>query len=375
MPADSTFMRQRLAMHGASRLKLGLFGANCSSGRAVTAADERWTGSWPDNLRLARLADEAGIDFMLPIARWKGYGGTTDYQGTTLETFTWATGLLANTKRLTVFGTVHAPLIHPVIAAKACVTADHVGEGRFGLNVVCGWNEGEFEMFGVTQRDHEQRYAYAKEWLNAVKAMWTREDEFDFDGQFIRLKQVRAKPKPYRGTRPLIMNAGASPTGQDFAIHNCDALFSTPASAGSFEEFARFIEQAKGVAAQNGRDLDIYTVGVVTCRPTANEAKEYYRTCVLEQADWGAVDRILAMRKITPASVPMEEFERLRRHTANGLGGLPMIGTPDDVAEEMAKLSAAGVRGIGLSLINYADELPYFCAEVLPRLKKKGLRA
>ena len=47
----------------------------------------------------------AGIDFMLPIARWKGYGGDTDYQGTTLETITWATGLLAKTKRLTVFGT------------------------------------------------------------------------------------------------------------------------------------------------------------------------------------------------------------------------------------------------------------------------------
>ena len=34
------------------------------------------------------------------------------------------------------------------------VTADHVGEGRFGLNIVVGWNEGEFEMFGVEQREH-----------------------------------------------------------------------------------------------------------------------------------------------------------------------------------------------------------------------------
>jgi alkanesulfonate monooxygenase SsuD/methylene tetrahydromethanopterin reductase-like flavin-dependent oxidoreductase (luciferase family) len=40
-----------------------------------------------------------------------------------------------------VFGTVHAPLIHPLIAAKQLVTADHIGQGRFGLNIVCGWNE------------------------------------------------------------------------------------------------------------------------------------------------------------------------------------------------------------------------------------------
>ena len=59
---------------------------------------ERWSGSWPDNLKLARMADEAGIDFLLPIARWKGYGGDTDYQGATLETLTWASGLLASTQ-------------------------------------------------------------------------------------------------------------------------------------------------------------------------------------------------------------------------------------------------------------------------------------
>ncbi len=71
-------------------------------------------------------------------------------------------------------------------------------------------------MFGATLRDHEQRYEYAQEWLDAVKLAWTREDEFDFDGRFFKLKKVRAWPKPYGGSRPLIMNAGASPTGQAF---------------------------------------------------------------------------------------------------------------------------------------------------------------
>ena len=91
-----------------------------------------------------------------------------------LRDVTWASGLLAATKRLIVFGTVHAPLIPPLIAAKEFVTADHIGEGRFGLNVVCGWNEGEFEMFGVTLRDHETRYHYAQEWLNVIKLAWSR---------------------------------------------------------------------------------------------------------------------------------------------------------------------------------------------------------
>ena len=45
------------------------------------------------------MADRAGIEFMLPIGRWKGYGGATDYQGATFETVTWASGLLAKTER------------------------------------------------------------------------------------------------------------------------------------------------------------------------------------------------------------------------------------------------------------------------------------
>src|SRR5262245_61078385 len=126
-------MRNRMAMYNTNKLKIGLFGANCSSGRAVTMVPERWTGNWPDNLQLAGMADEVGLDFLLPIGRWKGYGGDTDYQGATFETITWATGLLGATKRITVFGTVHAALFNPIMAAKMIVTADHIGEGRFGL--------------------------------------------------------------------------------------------------------------------------------------------------------------------------------------------------------------------------------------------------
>jgi FMNH2-dependent dimethyl sulfone monooxygenase len=187
---------RRVGLGSTHRLKIGLFGANCSSGRAVTKLPGRWTGSWAECKRLAQMADEAGIEFMLPIGRWKGYGGETDYQGATLETITWATGLVACTQNLVAFGTVHAPLIHPIVAAKAMVTADQIGEGRFGLNLVCGWNEDEFTMFGVTQRDHEGRYDSAKEWLDAVNAMWSRDEPFEVDGAYIKLKEVRAKPKP-----------------------------------------------------------------------------------------------------------------------------------------------------------------------------------
>ena len=367
-------MDDRVSMYNGNAFKLGLFGANCSSGRAITKVPERWSGSWPDNLALAGMADDAGLDFLLPIGRWKGYGGETDYQGETYETVTWATGLLAATKRITVFATVHAPLLHPVTAAKQFVTADHISEGRFGLNIVCGWNQGEFKMFGVTQRDHEARYEYGQEWIDVIRMMWEREDTFDFKGSYLNLESVRAKPKPFGGTRPLIMNAGASPTGQAFAVRNCDALFCTPTGAETVDQLANGIQHAKTLAAAEGREIDVYSVGVVTCRPTTAEAEEYHRHCIIDDADWDAVDNILAMKDIRPDTVGAEEFQRLRRHQAHGMGGIPIVGDPDAVADEIARIQSAGLRGIGVSFVNYLEELPYFRDEVLPRLERMGLR-
>jgi dimethylsulfone monooxygenase len=43
---------------------LGTFSSNCSSGMSITKIKERWDGSWESNLKLAKLLDEAGIDFM-----------------------------------------------------------------------------------------------------------------------------------------------------------------------------------------------------------------------------------------------------------------------------------------------------------------------
>jgi hypothetical protein len=97
---------------------------------------ERWDANWDQNRILAVMADEAGIEFLLPIARWIGYGGDTDFQNNTLEMITWATGLLASTRRMTIFATAHAAFTHPIVAAKQFATMDQIGGGRFGLNVV-----------------------------------------------------------------------------------------------------------------------------------------------------------------------------------------------------------------------------------------------
>ncbi|HLG69923.1 MAG TPA: LLM class flavin-dependent oxidoreductase [Chloroflexota bacterium] len=368
-------MNPRLAMGTANKLKLGFFAPNCSSGKFVSKASGIWSAQWDDMVKLAQLADESGIEFILPVGRWKGYGGDTDYHGASYETITWASGLLALTKNVTVFGTVHSALFPPLIAAKQMVTADHIGHGRFGLNVVCGWNEGEFDMFGVKPGDHDRRYRLGQEWLDVVRMIWDQ-DDFDFKGEFFDLKGVREKPKPYGGTWPVTMNAGASADGREFALRNCDAWFtgirlSSGLKAG-MGEAGKVIQAAKAEARSYGREIGAFTTGVVVCRPTRKEAEEFYHYVGYEMADWNCIDNMLAMKGWD--TKPAEELERLREAYASGNGGTPLLGSPDDVAAALAGVSEAGFDGCGISFFNYVNEFPYFRDEVLPRLERMGLR-
>jgi alkanesulfonate monooxygenase SsuD/methylene tetrahydromethanopterin reductase-like flavin-dependent oxidoreductase (luciferase family) len=370
---DRGLQADRLAMYSPNKLKIGFFGPNCSSGIAATKVPERWSGSWEDNVRLARMLDAAGIEFMLPVARWKGWGGETNFEHATFETVTWACGLLAATERITVFGTVHAPLVHPVFAAKQFVTVDHVSRGRFGLNVVCGWNQDEFDMFGLTQREHDDRYAHGSEWLDVIQKLWTETGTSTFEGTYFQLPGLEGEPKPFGGTRPIVMNAGASPAGKAFALARADYLF-TPLR--TIESGAENIAAMKAEARARGREIDVFTSVSIVCRPTTREAQDYYRWFADENADWGAVEHMHDIGKSHGSTSHRDgAYERMKVRYAAGYGGYPLVGDPDTVVAEIARISAAGMMGLAAGLVNYLDEFPYIAAEVLPRLERLGLRA
>ena len=148
-------------------------------------------------MAIARAAEAAGLEALIPVARWRGMGAPSRREAhRSFESFTWAAGIAAVTERIQVFATFHIPVTHPVSAAKQIATVDHISSGRFAVNLVAGWNEDEFAMFGIEQREHDDRYAVADEWMSFLKQIWNAEGEFDFDGPLLpgAPRAVRAAP-------------------------------------------------------------------------------------------------------------------------------------------------------------------------------------
>lgn len=356
-------------LKSATKLKLGVFSANADGGLAITDVNERWKAGWDDNLTAAQIADRAGLDFFLPIARWRGFGGKNRVREWSFETFTWAAALAAATENIGLFMTVHVPLVHPLYAAKALATVDHISKGRAGLNIVCGWNPKEFGMFGVPLV--EKGYDQASEWLEIVERVYASDEPVDYDGTYYKLAQAVSRPASLQSPRPVTMNAAFGGPGRDFAARACDYLFTTFTE---IEEAGRAIEDIGTRASAAGRDVGVYTVCHVVCRETQKEADDYYRRYAVEQADHAAVDDHMAGKKEFSGSHDKAAYERYRQRFAGGAGTYPLIGTPEKIAAEMKAISDKGYQGIALSFVNYTQELPFFCDRVLPLLRQQGLR-
>jgi dimethylsulfone monooxygenase len=265
-----------------------------------------------------------------------------------------------------------------VVAAKQMATTDHVGQGRFGLNIVCGWNQDEFEMFGFSQREHDLRYEYGAEWWAVVKQLWSGKGPLDFDGQFFHLKALEALPRPCGGRNPIMMNAGASPAGRAFAIQNSDLHFD---GCERLEDSEARIKDTRRRAAAIGREIQVWTSASIVCLPSRKEVDEYLHR-VAENADWGAIDHMLGLFGMNSnmRSFQIEKLKQIREHEmARSIlgyagGSFHISGDPDGVARELNRYHELGFDGLAVHFVDYLGELPYFVQEVIPRLERMGLR-
>lgn len=360
--------RAHVPVYNENRLKLGIFGTNCSNGCTITHAATSFEPTYAHNVKIARLADTLGLELLVPVGRWKHFGGTTMFNANNMEVYTWATALACNTERIMVYATSHVPTVHPLFAAKQAATIDNISNGRFGLNLVCGWFKPEIEMFGITQLAHADRYGMAEDWLTCVKRAWTEQD-FDHDGAFYHIRGGFLQPKPIQKPHPVLINAGNSEEGREFSAKNVDFNFVTIATK---EQAAGLVRDIRERATKHGRECGVMSYGLVCCRDTEREAQDLYRR-IVDEGDWEATRNIMNLLGIESSSFN-EQIKQFGERFIAGWGGYPLVGTPEQVVDIMKELADLGIEGFILCWLDYYEELKYFGERVLPLMRQAGLR-
>jgi len=364
----SQWRREHVPVYNTNRLKLGIFGMNCSNGCTITHAPTTFEPTYAHNVKIARLADSVGFELLVPVGRWKHFGGSTKFNENNLEVYTWATAMACNTERVMVCATSHTPTAHPLFAAKQGASIDNISNGRFALNIVCGWFRPEIEMFGKKLLAHDERYQMASDWVTCVKRAWTEQD-FTHQGDYFSIIDGYLSPKPIQRPYPVLLNAGNSEEGRDFSAREMDFNFITIATVEQGAELVRDIHRR---AAGYGRECGVMSYALVCCRDTEAEARALYDS-IVEQGDWEAAHNIMQLLGIESGSFN-EQIKQFGERFIAGWGGYPLVGTPEQVVEKMIELNNSGIEGLILSWLDYYEELKYFADRVMPLMEQAGLR-
>jgi FMNH2-dependent dimethyl sulfone monooxygenase len=355
---------------------LGLFLPTQSGGWTPSTAPRGTSWNYDYNARLTVRADELGFDLAFALAQWLGkggYGGKTKYREQGIDPLITTAGLAPLPRNIVLISTGHVLYgWHPLHLAKMGATIDHMSDGRWGLNVVTGYVPTEAPMFGLKQPEHDLRYVIAAEFLQAMEALWRSNANLTFDGAHYQMKDAFVTPKPRHG-RPIIVNAGSSEAGLDFAARHSDLLFITSPAGAEFEDavaslpdFNRHIKE-KGVAV--GNKVTTIINPHIICRDTEKEAKDAFRA-IAAQEDAEAVDNL--MQSFTKGD--NKSFRGHKRDQRIVGGNIQMIGTPEQIVDGMLRLKAAGCDGIQINFFDFEPDLEYFGARVLPLMVQAGLR-
>ena len=357
------------------KLKLGSFGSNVKGACAVTTAEGALGGDWASTVEVARLADAMEFEAIVPLGRYRGFGGETDYGGESFEVYTWAAGLAAATRTPAVFATSHVPIVSPVLAAKQAATIDHISGGRFALNVVTGWHKTEMEMFGAAMLDHDTRYDAAAEWLEIIQLLWERDEPITYDGKFFRATDALLKPRPLQRPRPPIMCAGQSAKGIDFAARYCEIGFIAFEKAGALAQMKAAVDNFKAIAwRDHGRSINLWSLAYIIQGDTEREARQLYDYYVRQTGDFVAAKNVITINGMHAQTWSEDVLRERLEDVVAGFGSYPLIGTPEQIVEGLQMLSASGLDGVVLSWPGYKSGMEEFQAKVMPLLVQAGLR-
>jgi pyrimidine oxygenase len=348
-------------------LELGLFLPNTRGGTIMaTGSPPQRMPTFALNAAITRLAEENGFEFVLAQSKWRGYGGEAQHWDYSLEAFTLVSALAAVTSRIRLYASVGVRAVHPVVAAKMGATIDDVSGGRFGLNIVAGWNQHEYAQMGLWAEDdyHRYRYAYADEYLQVVRALWA-DGRATHSGRFFKLEGCQSLPTP---AHPIpIVCAGQSEDALGFTARCADYSF-VGRQADTPERLGELTSRLSALAAEQGRQVGSYMLLTVIARATEAEAIAE-RDGFVASTDEAGVAEAMRISGLDPTRATRGEL----RSVARTFMGMPLcVSSYAGVAAYLDAIARAGVTGVSLVFPDFEADLPRFIQEVVPLMESRG---
>jgi pyrimidine oxygenase len=316
------------------------------------------------NREIGQLAERIRFRYLFSMAKWRGFGGATDFWKYSIESTTLMTGLAPYVPTLRLIASVAPVIIHPAVFAKMAATMDDVAGGRIGINIVSAGNPGEYTQMGLYPDNFEDfRYDYTEEWLMLVKRLW-REDSVTHAGRYFTLEDCESWPKPLQDPLPIVC-ATSSERGYRFIAEQCtDGFFGGTSIAQKKATSLRI----KEVAAEHGRSVRTHTLVMLIQGDSDSEAQriyDHYR----DGADLEAIASVYGKRA---GSAERYADERARLF----YGGVPFIGGPESVAAMIEELSLEGkLDGMMFVFPDFIEGLSRFGENVMPLLRRRGIIA
>ena len=350
-------------------MKFGVFLPNGSNGYIPSAASPVYEPTYQHNLDISLAAEKHGLDFVLSMMKFRGFGGDTGYWDSCLESFTLMAGLAAATSHIGLFPSISILSQHPAVVARMVATIDDISGGRCGLNIVTGWNRPEYAQMGMWPGDehYQRRYEYAAEYVQILQALW-QSGRASWEGEYFQLDDCSVLPQPKRDI-PLVC-AGQSPAGREFVAKHADHQFVLT----SEDNLVTSVQDIRERSSVSGRDVGIYALFHMIVADTDDQARAEV-DAIIAGADHGAISNILASADLdTNKGGTADQLKAaLDQDVEAGnmaFMGIPVIyGSPTTVARRIEGVAArTGIDGMLFSWPDFVGGIERFGTDVMPEL-------
>src|SRR3989344_6002649 len=279
-------------------MDVGVFIPIGNNGWLISENAPQYMPSFELNKAIVQKAEGYGFDFALSMIKLRGFGGKTEFWEHNLESFTLMAGLAAVTSKIQLFATAATLTLQPAIVARMAATIDSISNGRFGINLVTGWQRPEYSQMGLWPGDEffSPRYEYLAEYAQVLRDLWGT-GHSDLKGKYFTMEDCRVSPKPQADMK--IICAGSSDAGMAFSAQYADYNFCFGKGVNTPSAFAPAAERLQAACAKTGRHVTSCVLFMVIADETDEAARakwEHYKAGADQEAiawlgEQGAADK------------------------------------------------------------------------------------